>query len=57
MIPPALNTDLGGAVSDFIEAFFQHMADEKTELTFGFSELMAKDTPDIIQATFNRMNP
>ncbi len=65
MIPPALNTDLGGkglhdeqpAVSDFVDAVFQQMQEGKTELTFGFSEVMAKATPDVIQATFNRMNP
>ena len=65
MIPPALNTDLGGkglhdgqpAVSDFVDAVFQQMAEGKTELTFGFSVVMAKATPDVIQATFNRMNP
>ena len=65
MIPPALNTDLGGkglhdgrpAVSDFVESVFQQMQDGKTELTFGFSEIMAKATPDVIEATFNRMNP
>jgi uncharacterized oxidoreductase len=65
MIPPALNTGLGGkglhdgqpAVSDFVDAVFKQMAEGKTELTFGFSEVMAKATPDVIQATFNRMNP
>ncbi len=65
MIPPALNTDLGGKglhdgqppVSDFVNAVFQQMKEGKTELTFGFSEVMAKATPDIINATFNKMNP
>ncbi len=65
MIPPALNTDLGGKglhdgqppVSDFIKAIFQQMKEGKTELTFGFSEVMVKATPDIIMATFNKMNP
>jgi uncharacterized oxidoreductase len=65
MIPPALNTDLGGiglhdgqpSVNDFIEAVFQQMKTGKTELTFGFSEVMAKATPEIINATFNKMNP
>jgi uncharacterized oxidoreductase len=65
MIPPALNTDLGGkglhdgqpAVSDFIEAIFQQMKEGKTELTFGFSEVMAKATPDAIKAIYERMNP
>jgi uncharacterized oxidoreductase len=65
MIPPALNTDLGGKglhdgqppVSDFVNAVFQQMKEGKTELTFGFSEVMAKATPDIIHATYARMNP
>lgn len=65
MIPPALNTDLGGkglhdgqpAVSDFVDAVFQQMAEGKTELTFGFSDLMYKATPEIIKATFDKMNP
>lgn len=65
IIPPALNTDLGGiglhdgqpSVVDFIEAVFQQMKTGKTVLTFGFSEVMAKATPDIINATFNKMNP
>ena len=65
MIPPALNTDLGGKgihdgqppVSDFINAVFQQLKVGKSELTFGFSEMMAKATPDVIAATFNRMNP
>lgn len=65
MIPPALNTDLGGKglhdgqppVSDFINAVFQQMKEGKTELTFGFSEIMAKAAPDVINATFNKMNP
>lgn len=65
MIPPALNTDLGGKglhdgqppVSDFINAVFQQLKEGKTELTFGFSEVMAKATPEIITATYNKMNP
>lgn len=65
MIPPALNTDLGGKglhdgqppVSDFVNAVFQQMKEGKKELTFGFSEMMSKATPEIISATFNRMNP
>jgi uncharacterized oxidoreductase len=65
MIPPALNTDLGGKglhdtappVSDFIESVFQQMKEGKTELTFGFSEALAKANPEGLQATFNRLNP
>jgi uncharacterized oxidoreductase len=65
MIPPALNTDLGGKgihdgqpeVRDFVEAVFQQMIDKKVELTFGFSEVIAKATPEVVTATFNKMNP
>ncbi len=65
MIPPALNTDLGGKglhdgqppVSDFVEAVFKQMKEGKTELTFGFSEIVSKANPEVISATFNKMNP
>ena len=64
MIPPALNTDLGGkglhdgqpAVKDFIDSIFAQMSEGKTELTFGFSGVMAKASPEVISATFNKMN-
>ena len=64
MIPPALNTDLGGKglhdtappVSDFVEAIFEQLKQGKTELTFGFSEAMLKANPDDLRNTFNRMN-
>jgi uncharacterized oxidoreductase len=64
MIPPALNTDLGGKglhnaappVSEFIESVFQQMKEGKTELTFGFSDMMVKANPEALLATFNRMN-
>jgi uncharacterized oxidoreductase len=65
MIPPALNTDLGGiglhdgqpAVSDFVNAVFEQMKEGKTELTFGYSEIMSKASPADINIAFNRMNP
>ncbi|RYZ21988.1 MAG: SDR family NAD(P)-dependent oxidoreductase, partial [Chitinophagaceae bacterium] len=65
MIPPALNTDLGGKglhdqqppVADFVNAVFQQLREGKNELTFGFSEVMAKATPEVINSTFARMNP
>ena len=65
MIPPALNTDLGGKglhdaappVSDFIESVFQQLKEGKTELVFGFSEAMAKAGPEEIKNAFNRLNP
>jgi uncharacterized oxidoreductase len=65
MIPPALNTDLGGKglhdaappVGEFIETIFEQLKDGKQELTFGLSEVLSKATPDEILSTFNRMNP
>jgi uncharacterized oxidoreductase len=64
VIPPALNTDLGGKgihdtappVSDFIEAVFRQLKEGKTELTFGFSEAMTKAGPEDLRNAFNRMN-
>src|SRR4030095_6354442 len=64
LIPPALNTDLGGKgihdsappVSDFIEAIFEQLKQGKTELTFGFSEAMIKAGPEDLQKAFARMN-
>ncbi len=65
MIPPALNTDLGGpgihdghpSVSDFVESVFQQMKEGKTELTFGTSEARANANTEAITEYFNRMNP
>jgi len=65
LIPPALNTDLGGIglhdtqppVSDFIESVFLQLAEGKTEITFGFSEAMANGTHEEIQQIFSRFNP
>ena len=65
MIPPALNTDLGGkgiheghpAVSDFVDSVFQQLKEGKTELTFGTSEARANANNQIIAEYFNRMNP
>jgi uncharacterized oxidoreductase len=65
IIPPALNTDLGGKgihdsfppVSEFIEAVFRQLKEGKNELVFGFSEAMSKAGPEELKAAFNRMNP
>jgi uncharacterized oxidoreductase len=65
MIPPALNTDLGGKglhdayppVSDFVESVFEQLREGKTELTFGTSTDRADANNEIIAAYFNRMNP
>jgi uncharacterized oxidoreductase len=64
IIPPALNTDLGGKglhdqappVSAFIEAIFAQMEEGKTELSFGFSEAMLQAGPEQQKAAFERMN-
>ncbi|MHA4809956.1 SDR family oxidoreductase [Flavitalea flava] len=65
IIPPALNTDLGGKglhdfappVGDFIDAVFQQLKEGKTEITFGFSAAMAKANTEELQAAFDRLNP
>ncbi len=65
IIPPALNTDLGGkglhdgqpSVSDFVDSIFDQLQEEKLELTFGFSEIISKATPEVVKATFDKMNP
>jgi uncharacterized oxidoreductase len=65
IIPPALNTDLGGKglhdaappVSAFIESIFEQLKEGKKELTFGFSEAMLKSSPEQLQQAFVRMNP
>ena len=64
IIPPALNTDLGGKgihdsappVSAFIAAIFEQLKDGKNELTFGMSEAMSKAGPEEIKQVFARMN-
>ena len=64
VIPPALNTDLGGKglhtehppVSDFINAVFQQLKEGKDEVTFGYSEMLLKAGPDEIKGMFKRMN-
>lgn len=65
VIPPALNTSLGGTglhngqpeVSDFIESIFQQLSEGKTELTFGFSKERTEDNNRTIQAYYERLNP
>ena len=65
MIPPALNTDLGGKgihdahppVSEFVEYIFEQLKKGQTELSFGMSEGRVKANNDSITEYFNRMNP
>ena len=64
IIPPAINTDLGGKglhdfappVSDFIEAIFAQLKVGKTELTFGMSENMATASPEDLKKIFAMLN-
>jgi uncharacterized oxidoreductase len=64
IIPPALNTDLGGKgihdhappVSEFIESIFEQLKEGKTELTFGFSKNSANASAEELRTAFNRMN-
>lgn len=64
IIPPALNTDLGGKgihnyappVSEFIESAFEQLKQGKNEITFGFTEAIAKSGPEELQKAFDRMN-
>lgn len=65
IIPPALNTDLGGKglhdifppVNEFIDAVFEQLKEDKTEITFGFSEEMTKASAAELKAAFDKMNP
>ena len=63
VIPPALNTDLGGKgihdayppVRAFIEAIFPQLEAGHEEVTFGFSEQMAA-SGQVFDPVFKRMN-
>jgi uncharacterized oxidoreductase len=65
LIPPALNTDLGGKglhdihppVSEFVDSVFEQLKEGKTEATFGFSAVVANGGPEEIRARFNMLNP
>ncbi len=64
VVPPALNTDLGGKglhnaappVSDFIESIFNQLKEGKTQLTFGSSEPRAQAGQEILKPIFEQMN-
>jgi uncharacterized oxidoreductase len=65
VVPPALNTDLGGKgihdayppVSHFIDAIFAQLKEGKKQLTFGFSEALSKAGQEVLQRTFATLNP
>jgi uncharacterized oxidoreductase len=64
MIPPALDTDLGGKgvhdgmppVSGFVESIFQQLKEGKKELTYRSSENMANAAPEVAKEIFKKMN-
>lgn len=65
IIPPALNTDLGGKglhdaappVSDFIESIFAQLKAGSNEVSFGTSEQRVKANNESISEYFSRLNP
>lgn len=65
LIPPALNTDLGGKgihdefppIDGFIESSFEQLKQGKRAVTWGFSDAMIKAGPEELQKAFSRMNP
>ncbi|RVU02880.1 SDR family NAD(P)-dependent oxidoreductase [Mucilaginibacter limnophilus] len=65
IIPPALNTDLGGKglhnaappVSDFIESIFEQLKNGSNELTFGTSAERAEANNSTIAEYFSKLNP
>ncbi len=64
IVPPALNTDLGGKglhdhappVAGFIESIFEQLKEGKTQLTYGFTDSMSKAGQEVFQSTFEKMN-
>jgi len=64
IIPPALNTDLGGKgihdfappVSGFIESIFKQLEEGKTELTYGFTEQASQAGSEVLKRSFEKIN-
>jgi uncharacterized oxidoreductase len=64
IIPPAINTDLGGKglhdfappVSDFIKSVFEQLGEGKNEVTFGQSEAITNGAPEKLREIFNALN-
>ncbi len=65
IIPPALNTDLGGKgihdfappVSGFIDSVFTQLSEGKTDITYQYSENMYNIGREELNDAFARMNP
>ena len=64
LIPPALNTDLGGKglhdfappVSAFIDSAFTQLEQGSDEVTFGFSDVASKAGPKELEELFDKLN-
>lgn len=64
IIPPALNTDLGGKgihdfappVSGFIDSMFEQLDRDKLELTYGFTEQISQAGAEILKPVFDKVN-
>jgi uncharacterized oxidoreductase len=65
LIPPALNTDLGGKgihdghppVSEFVDSIFDQLKEGKTEATFASTASRANASAEDLRKAFNAMNP
>jgi len=65
IIPPALNTDLGGKgihdfappVSGFIDSVFTQLSEGKTDITYQYSENMYNIGREELNEAFTKMNP
>ena len=65
IIPPALNTDLGGKglhdqappVSAFLDAVFPQLEAGRDEVAFAFSEERLNAWPELYKTSFARLNP
>ena len=65
VIPPALNTDLGGKglhdwappVSGFIDSIFDQLKEGKTQLTYEYTEQMSQAGQEVFKPVFARINP
>jgi uncharacterized oxidoreductase len=64
IVPPAINTDLGGPglhtfgadVNEFADAVMARIAAGETEVGFGYSEGSRRASRDELDAIFARMN-
>ena len=64
VIPPALNTDLGGKglhdwaspVSGFIDSIFAQLKEGKTQLTYEYTEQMSQAGQDVFKRVFTQIN-